>query len=127
LGLTHVDPAGVVGVLVLILPVAVLISSVLVTLGVWARNHREALTYMQPFMFVILVPAVIGMMPGIELNAGYSLVPILNLALACRELLSGVWHWNYLVLIFVSLSAYAAIALAIAVRMFNRESVIFRT
>jgi sodium transport system permease protein len=127
LGLTHVDPAGVVGVLVLILPVAVLISAVLVTLGVWARNHREALTYMQPFMFLILVPAVIGMLPGIELNAGYALVPILNLALACREMLSGVWHWHYLVLIFVSLSVYAAIALSIAVRMFNRESVIFRT
>lgn len=65
--------------------------------------------------------------PGIELNARYALVPILNVSLACREMLSGVWHWHYLVLIFASLSAYAAIALAVAVRMFNREAVIFRT
>lgn len=127
LGLTHVDPAGVAGVLVLIIPVAVLLSAILLTLGVWARSHREALTYMQPFMFLILVPAVIGMLPGIELNAHYALVPILNLSLACREMLSGVWHSYYLALIFISLSTYAALALALAVRMFNREAVIFRT
>lgn len=127
LGLTHVDPAGVVGVLVLIVPAAVLFSSVLLALGLWARNHREALTYMQPFMLVIIMPVAIGMMPGIELNARYALVPILNLSLACREMLSGIWHWQYLVLIFVSMSAYAAAALAVAVRMFQRESVIFRT
>ena len=82
---------------------------------------------MQPFMFLILVPAVIGMLPGIELNAHYALVPILNLSLACREMLSGVWHSYYLALIFISLSTYAALALALAVRMFNREAVIFRT
>jgi sodium transport system permease protein len=127
LGLTHVDPAGVVGVVILILPVAVLFSAVLLTLGLWARNHREALTYMQPFMFIILMPAIIGMMPGIELNSRYALVPILNLSLACKEMLSGVWHWHLLVLIFASLSAYAVIALSVAVRMFNRESVVFRT
>jgi sodium transport system permease protein len=126
LGFTHADPAGMVGVLVMILPVAVLFSALLFTLGLWARNAREAMTYIGPLMFVILLPAIIGMLPGIDLNARYALVPVLNLSLVCRELLSGVWHWHYLALIFVSMSVYAAAALALAVRMFNRESVVFR-
>ena len=53
-------------------------------------------------------------------------MPILNLSLVCKEMLSGVWHWNYIAIIFGSSCVYAAAALALAVRMFNREDVIFR-
>ena len=127
LGLAHVDPFGAVGVLVLILPVAVLFSSIMLALGLWARSFREAQSYLQPMMFVIILPAIIGMLPGIELNARLALVPILNVSLAYREMLSGVWHWPELSMIFFSMAAYAATALAVAVRMFNREAVIFRT
>jgi sodium transport system permease protein len=127
LGLAHVDPFGAAGVLVLILPVAVLFSSIMLTLGLWARSFREAQSYLQPMMFVIILPAIIGMMPGIELNARLALVPILNVSLASREMLSGVWHWPELRLILFSMVAYAAAALTTAIRMFNRETVIFRT
>jgi sodium transport system permease protein len=127
MGLTHVDPAGIAGVVIMILPVAVLFSAVVFTLGLWARSTREAMSYVAPMMGAIIVPAVIGMLPGMDLNARYALIPILNLSLACREMLSGVWHWHYLALIFASMSVYAGIALALAVRMFNREEVIFRT
>jgi sodium transport system permease protein len=66
------------------------------------------------------------MLPGIDLNARLALVPILNLSLVCKEMLSGVWHWDYIGLIFGSSCLYAAIALGFAVKMFNREEVIFR-
>jgi sodium transport system permease protein len=72
------------------------------------------------------MPAVVGMLPGIDLNARLALVPLLNLSLVCKEMLSGVWHWHYIAIIFGSSSLYAAAALALAVRMFNREGVIFR-
>ncbi len=66
------------------------------------------------------------MLPGIELTARTALVPILSLSLVCKEMLSGVWHWNYIALIFGSSCVYAAVALAFAVRLFNREGVMFR-
>jgi sodium transport system permease protein len=70
---------------------------------------------------------MMGMLPGVELNARLALVPILNLALVSKELVSGVFHWSYLALIFGSTCVYAAGALAFCVRMFNREDVLFRT
>jgi sodium transport system permease protein len=73
------------------------------------------------------MPAVVGMLPGVELNLRLALVPILNVSLVSKELVSGVWHWDYIALIFGSSCLYAAAALAFAVRMFNREDVIFRT
>jgi sodium transport system permease protein len=67
------------------------------------------------------------MLPGIDLNLRLSLVPILNLSLVSKEMLSGVWHWGYIALIFASSAAYAAAALFLAGRMFRREGVLFRS
>jgi len=72
------------------------------------------------------MPAVMGMLPGIELTVKTALIPILNLSLVCKEMLSGVWNWPMIGLIFGSTVLYAGIALAYCVRMFNREDVIFR-
>jgi sodium transport system permease protein len=121
-----IDPMGVLGAFGMILPVAVLFSAVIFTVALFAKSYKEAQSYVAPMIFVVLLPAMIGIAPGIELNFGLSLVPILNLSLVCKEMLSGVWHWNYIVIIFASSCLYAAGALWLAMRMFNREDVIFR-
>jgi len=94
--------------------------------GLKAGETAPVVIYNYEGDFLVIMPAVVGMLPGIELNAGLALVPILNLSLVCREMLSGVWHWHYIALIFGSSCLYAAIALGLAVKMFNREDVIFR-
>lgn len=121
-----IDPMGLLGVLAMVFPVAVLFAGVTFTVALFAKSHKEAQSYLAPMMIVIIMPAVIGMLPGIDLNAGLALVPLLNLSLVCREMLSGVWHWQYIAIIFGSSCIYAALALAMAVRMFKREDVIFR-
>jgi sodium transport system permease protein len=122
-----IDPLGLLGVLAMVLPVAVLFSAVIFTVALFAKSYKEAQSYVGPLVLVIIMPAVLGMLPGIDLNFRLALVPILNLSLVCKEMLSGVWHWEYIALIFGSSCVYAAVALALAVRMFNREDVIFRT
>jgi len=122
-----IDPLGLVGVLAMVFPVAVLFAAATFTVALFAKSYKEAQSYVGPMIIVVIMPAVIGMLPGIDLNARLALVPLLNLSLVCREMLSGVWHWNYIALIFGSSCVYAAAALALAVKMFNREEVIFRT
>lgn len=122
----RLDPLGVLGVFVMVLPVAVLFAAVLLAVALFAKSTKEAQTYVSPMAIVIVLPAMIGMMPGVELNAKLALVPILNVSLACKEMLSGEWHWGYLALIFVSTALYAGAALAAAVVLFKRESVLFR-
>ncbi len=121
-----IDPDGILGVMGIVLPVAVLFSAVLFTVSLFAKSFKEAQSYLAPLIFVVIAPLVIGMLPGIELNYRLALLPILNISLVCKEMLSGVWHWGYIAVIFGSTALYAGIALAVAVRMFRREDVIFR-
>jgi sodium transport system permease protein len=125
--LPMLDPAGLLLVLAMVLPVAVLFSAVLLAVSLFAKTIKEASSYVSPMIMLIIIPAMMGLMPGVELNARLALVPILNIALVSKELVSGVFHWQYLALIFGSTCVYAAAALAFCVHLFNREEVLFRT
>ena len=110
----------------LVLPMAILFSATLVAISTFAKSYKEAQSYLGPLMFVVIVPAIVSMLPGIELSAKLALVPILNQALVLREVLTGNYPWGSIVFVFASTCVYAAIALAAAVHMFNREDVLFR-
>lgn len=122
-----IDPLGLAGVVVLVVPLAVLFAALALAISLFARTQKEAQTYLAPLVAVVLLPAVAGVLPGVELNATLALVPVLNVTLACKELVSGVWPWGWLALIFGSTCVYAGAALAACVRMFGREGVLFRT
>jgi sodium transport system permease protein len=112
-------------VFVMALPVAVLFSAVLIAISVFAKSFKEAQSYLTPMTFVVLVPAIAAVLPGLELTPKLALIPILNVSLLCKELVTGTYHWNYILLIFLSTSVYAGVALYLAVKMFQRESVLF--
>jgi sodium transport system permease protein len=125
--LPSLDPAGVLGMVGMIIPFAVLFSALLLALSLVAKTYKEAASYVSPLIIVVILPAVIGMLPGVELNTTLALVPVLNLSLVSKEMVSGVFNWSYIALIFGSSCAYAAAALGLCVWMFKREDVIFRT
>jgi sodium transport system permease protein len=118
---------GIVAVLGMIVPVAVMFSAALLAVALMAKSFKEAQSYLSPLMIVVILPAFSAMIPGLELNPRLALVPILNVSLVSKEILSGTYHWNLIALILLSSSVYAAIALVIAARQFQRESVLFRT
>ncbi len=118
---------GVAAVLGMILPLAVMFSAALLAIALLAKSYKEAQSYISPLMIVVILPAVASILPGIELDAKLALIPILNVSLVSKEILTGTYHWNYIVLIFLSSCLYAAAALGIAAAAFKRESVLFRT
>jgi sodium transport system permease protein len=127
LDLPSIDPMGLVGVLAMILPVAVLFSALVFSISLFAKSQKEAQSYLTPLIFIVVMPCAMAVLPGIELTLGLAFIPVANVSLVCKEMLSGIWHWGYIAVIFGSTAAYAAAALALAVRMFGREDVLFRT
>jgi sodium transport system permease protein len=118
---------GVVSVFIMALPIAVLFSAVLFTIALFAKTYKEAQSYLTPMTFLIIIPAIAAMLPGIDLTPKLALIPILNVSLLCKELVASTYHWNYIAIIFASTCVYAAAALFIAIKMFQRESVLFRS
>ena len=103
-----------------------ILASSLATSLLAARYGNTAVIITTVVMtFVVLVPAIAAMLPGLELTPKLAVVPILNVSLLCKELVAGTYHWNYIFLIFLSTSVYAGVALYLAVKMFQRESVLF--
>jgi len=122
----HIGLGAALSVFIMAIPLAVLFSSVMLMVASFAKTYKEAQTYLVPLIFIVIIPAIAAMAP-IDLNARLALVPILNVSLLCKELVIGLYHWKYIAIIFTSTCAYAAVALFLAVKMFQRESVLFRS
>ncbi len=118
-------PKAVIAVFVMALPVAILFSAVLMTISLFAKTFKEAQSYLTPMTFLVIIPAVAAVLPGVELTTKLALVPILNVSLLCKEIVTGTYHWDLIALIFLCTCLYAGIALFLAVKMFQRESVLF--
>lgn len=121
------DLGSLAAVFLLMLPVAIFFSSAMLAIGLFSRSSKEANSYLQPLMFLVILPAIASLLPGVELNYRLALIPVLNVSLLSKELLSGTFHWGYIALIFGSTCVYAGVALTAAVKLFQRESVLFRT
>ncbi len=125
--LLHLGLKTVLSVFIMALPLAVFFSATLMTIALFAKTYKEAQSYLTPMTFVVIIPAIAAMLPGVELTPKLALIPILNMSLLCKELVAGTYHWNFIAIIFVSTCLYAAVALFLAIKMFQRESVLFRS
>jgi sodium transport system permease protein len=118
---------SVVAVFLMALPLSVLFSALLMTIALFAKTYKEAQSYLTPMTFVVVIPAVASVLPGVELTPKLALIPILNTSLICKEIITGTYHWSSIAVIFASTCVYAAVAIFIAVKTFQRESVLFRS
>jgi len=122
-----VEPSSLLAVAVLMVPLAVFFAALMVAIGLYSRSSKEAQSYLQPMLILTVVPAMAAALPGVELNTRFALIPVLNVSLLSKEVLSGTYHLHYMVLVFASMCVYAAIAIFAAVAAFKRETVLFRT
>jgi sodium transport system permease protein len=125
--LLKLGPKTVASLFLMALPLAVLFAAALMTIALFAKTYKEAQSYLTPMTIVVVIPAIASMLPGVELTPKLALIPILNVSLLCKELVTGTYHWNYIAIIFLSTCVYAAAALFLAVKMFQREDVLFRS
>ena len=122
-----INVKALLAVFVMVIPLAVLFSAALLAIALFAKSYREAQSYLSPLTIVVMLPAIVSVLPGVELSAGLSLIPVLNTSLVSKEIVSGTYHWGYMALIFGSSCVYAAIALWVAITLFQKESVLFRS
>ena len=121
-----IDLLDLVLLALMLIPVAAMFAALLLSVSIFARNSAEASTLISPFGIVLIVPAALAMLPGVELNWFWAWVPITNISLAMKELLKGTMDYTMLLAIFASSTLIAGGLLFFCAKWFNRESVLFR-
>lgn len=110
----------------LLLPLTIFFAAVLLSISIFAKSFKEAQSIISPMMIVVIVPAFIGLMPGMSLNSTTAVIPILNVSLATRAIIAGTIVPGLLIETYVSLIVFAGVSLFMCSKMFERESTIFR-
>lgn len=120
----------VLAIFAVLLPLVAMFAALLLAVSAWAKNMREAQTYLTLISFIVIIPAIFSQFIGFT-DLGQSMVvriaPVLNTAVVIREALLGKIDLAGLgITVAVSL-ALAALAIWWSVRMFTREQVVART
>lgn len=110
----------------LLLPISAIFAALLLAISIYARTFKEAQNYISPLSIMIFVPLAAAMMPGVELTTKTALIPVMNVALAIKELIKGTADYGLLALILGSTILLAAALIAFCVHWFQQEKVLFR-
>jgi sodium transport system permease protein len=71
---------------------------------------------------VVILPAIVGFLPAIELNEMTAFIPIVNIVLATKDLVAGTLDYVYLFYSAVVMCLCAAIAVFISYKQFEKET-----
>lgn len=110
----------------MVMPLAIFFGALLIAMAVAAKNYKEAQQSIGSLMIFAFLPAIIGMIPGIELSPKMALVPILNVSLVAKEVLTGNFPWTNIGIAFAASCFFAGVALNAAISRFQNEEVMFR-
>jgi len=113
-------------ILLLVLPLAIFFAATLLAMSIAAKSYKEAQQQIGSLMIFAFLPAIVGMIPGIELTPKTAVIPILNVSLVAKEIFTGNLPWPMIGMVFLATCVYAAFALNAALSRFQNESVMFR-
>lgn len=106
-----------------LLPVTFTTTAIFLGVAVFARDLKDGQNFLTPVMLGITLPLAVTSLPGIELTAATSFVPMVNIALLIKGLFIGEAKTELIFLTLSSASVYALVALVLAARVFHRQHV----
>ena len=110
----------------LLFPIALFFAAFLLSISFYAKTFKEAQSIMGPLNILIIIPIMIGMMPGITLEASTAWIPILNVSLAMNDIIAGTLSLSLYVEVMLSLLFFTGLSMWMSVKFVSREEVIFR-
>lgn len=109
------------------LEMALAFSSIELAISFYARNFKEAQTYLSPVSILLMVPAYLTMfVDGRAVPEYYFHIPIINTIGIIKEVIVSVYDFKHILITTGWNLVYIALFLMITVKMFEKETVIFR-
>ena len=116
------SPLFIVSMFSLLFPLTIFFAGVMIPIAVYAKTFKEAQSIITPLNIVMVLPAMVGFFPGIELNFMTACIPVVNVVLATKELISGTLEFGYLALSFGVMVILALASVFVSYKQFGKET-----
>ncbi len=120
----HLSPVTGLIILAALIPLAFFISALMMSVAVFARSFREAQNFVTPFFVLITLPPALVALPGVTLSPATQFLPIANVALLFKTLMTEPVAGDAMFAVFFSTGVYALLSLVLAAWIFQREDVV---
>jgi sodium transport system permease protein len=116
------NPVFVGALFLLLLPLVIFFAGVMIPIAIYAKSFKEAQSIITPLNIVMILPAMVGFFPGIELNVTTACIPVVNVVLATKELIAGTLQPSLLILSFTVMLVLALLAVFVSYKRFDNET-----
>jgi len=120
----NVSPGAVVMLFALYVPVAVVISSLLLLVSAYAKTYRETQLYLLPVFLGLMTLTAAGLLPAVSLRSLIAVVPIANVSVAVREIMVGRFDVPMLLVTCAAMLIAAYLLLRLSSRLLGMEKLI---
>ena len=110
---------------VLLVLFTMFVSSVCLCVDFMAKSVKEANNLTTPLMLILMTGAGMSVLPGVKLNFGLALVPILNVSLLIKELFMLNFDVSLVAVVFAATIIHTTIAIYIMTKVFSSENILF--
>ncbi len=125
----HFSITAIGAIMLVLIPLVGFFGGVLLAVSAYAKNMREAQTYLTLVSFIVLMPAIFSQFIGftdLGKQAWVAFTPILNSSVAIREALLGKPDWGHIGIAVGINLVFAALGVRLVVWLFNREQILGR-
>ena len=104
---------------------AMVVSAISMCVCSLAKSFKDAQNYITPVMLLVLIPSYVSMIPNINLNRTNAIIPVVNISLLIKSVLSFKSDIGLITLVFISNFAFVILSVVLLSKMFNSEEILF--
>ncbi len=120
------QPQFILLLLSMLIPLTIFFAGILIPISIYAKSFKEAQSIITPINILVILPGIVGLLPGVELTIQTAVIPVVNIALATKDIVAGTIDYGLLATVYASLILFAVLTVAFSVRYFGKETNILR-
>jgi len=109
----------------LLIPLTTFFAGCQLAMSIAAKSFKEAQNMITPLMLVVIIPAFIGLLPGMRLQSGNAWIPVLNVSLATKAIMGDHITFGLFAEVYASLILLAVLGVWSCSVLFDRESLLY--
>ncbi|MCU9809158.1 CPBP family intramembrane metalloprotease [Paraclostridium sp. AKS46] len=104
---------------------AMVVSAVSMCVCSLAKSFKDAQNYITPVTLFVMIPSYVSMVPTIELDSFTATIPVVNISLLIKSVLTFNSNISLIALVLLSNLVFVIIAVLLLSKMFNSEEILF--